>query len=88
MNSDFTESFLKDLRAIKDKGVLRRVRELIESVEQVQSLGELSNIKKLKGGGHYYRVRVGDYRIGLLIEKEIVTFVRALNRKEIYRYFP
>jgi mRNA interferase RelE/StbE len=88
VNSDFTESFLKDLRAIKDKGVLRRVRELIESVEQVQSLGELSNIKKLKGGGHYYRVRVGDYRIGLLIEKEIVTFVRALNRKEIYRYFP
>jgi mRNA interferase RelE/StbE len=88
VNSDFTESFLKDLRAIKDRGALRRVRELIESVEQAQSLVELSNIKKLKGGGHYYRVRVGDYRIGLLIEKGIVTFVRALNRKEIYRYFP
>lgn len=88
MNSEFADSFLKDLRTIKDKGLLRRLRELIESVEQAQSLGELSNVKKLKGGGHYYRVRLSDYRVGLLVEKEIVIFVRVLNRKEIYRYFP
>jgi mRNA interferase RelE/StbE len=88
VNVRFTESFLKDLRAIKDKGLLRRARELIESIEQAQSLGELSNIKRLKGGGHYYRARVGDYRVGFVIENEVVTFVRFINRKEIYRYFP
>jgi mRNA interferase RelE/StbE len=88
LNSEFTESFLKDLRNVRDKGLLRRVKELIENVEQAPNLGELNNIKKLKGGGHYYRVRMGDYRVGLTIENEVVTFVRFLNRKEIYRYFP
>jgi mRNA interferase RelE/StbE len=88
VNAQFAESFLKDLRTVKDKGLLRRVRELIEGIEQAQSLVELSNVKRLKGGGHYYRARVGDYRVGLVIENEVVTFVRFLNRKEIYRYFP
>jgi mRNA interferase RelE/StbE len=88
VHSEFTDSFLKDLRNVKDKGLLHRLRDLIESVEQAQNIGELSQLKRLKGGGHYYRLRVGDYRVGLIIENEIVTFVRFLNRKEIYRYFP
>ncbi|MGH2412635.1 MAG: type II toxin-antitoxin system RelE family toxin, partial [Microcystaceae cyanobacterium] len=35
-----------------------------------------------------YRIRLGDYRIGLFIEGKTVTFARVLHRKEIYRYFP
>lgn len=46
-------------------------------------------MKKLSGGsGDYYRLRVGDYRIGLEIEGEIIVFVRCLHRRDIYRYFP
>jgi mRNA interferase RelE/StbE len=88
VNVAFEESFLKDLRAVKDKFLLRRVRELIETVEQAQSQDTLTGLKKLKGGGNYYRLRIGDYRVGITIENQIVTFVRFLNRKEIYRFFP
>jgi mRNA interferase RelE/StbE len=84
----FKESFVRDLRSIKDKGVLTRVRELIELVEQAQYLGQVANLKKLRGGGNYYRIRVGDYRIGLTVEGDAITFVRFLHRKDIYRYFP
>jgi mRNA interferase RelE/StbE len=84
----FKESFVKDLRNIKDKGLLARARELIELVEQAQHLGQVANLKKLRGGGNYYRIRVGDYRIGLTVEDAAVTFVRFLHRKDIYRYFP
>jgi mRNA interferase RelE/StbE len=84
----FTESFVRDLRNIKDKGLLTRVRELIEVVEQAQHLGQVANLKKLRGGGNYYRIRVGDYRIGLTVEGDTITFVRFLHRKDIYRYFP
>jgi mRNA-degrading endonuclease RelE of RelBE toxin-antitoxin system len=31
---------------------------------------------------------VGDYRVGFVFEHGAVTFVRCLDRKEIYRYFP
>lgn len=88
MNVEFSDSFLKDLRGVKDKALLRRVKELIEVVEQAQTLNEIGNVKRLEGGGHHYRVRIGDYRVGLLLEKEIITFVRILHRKDIYRHFP
>ena len=88
MTVRFNESFVRDLRHIKDKGLLTRVRELIELVEQAPHLGQVANLKKLRGGGNYYRIRVGDYRIGLSVEGDAITFVRFLHRKDIYRYFP
>jgi mRNA interferase RelE/StbE len=84
----FQASFAKDLRALKDKALLERIKELIANVEAAQSPAELSNLKKLHGGGGYYRIRIGDYRVGLATEAEVVVFVRVLHRREVYRYFP
>ena len=88
MKVDFRDSFAKDLKGVKEKGLLNRVREVIEAVEKADSLAELPNLKKLKGGGNYFRVRVGDYRIGVALENDTIIFVRFLNRKDIYKYFP
>ena len=88
MRVEFKESFAKDLKGIKDKGILKRVKELIEAVERVDSLVEMPNLKKLKGGGNYFRLRVGDYRVGISLEDDTVILVRFLNRKDIYKYFP
>ena len=88
MNVAFKEGFAKDLRAVRDKSLLRRVRAVIEEFERAQTPGEVAGLKKLKGGGNYYRVRVGEYRVGLYIEGDSVTFMRFLDRKEIYRFFP
>jgi mRNA interferase RelE/StbE len=85
---EFRDSFAKDLKGVKEKGPLGRVREVIEAVEKADSLAELPNLKKLKGGGDYFRVRVGDYRIGVALDGETVVFVRFLNRKDIYKHFP
>lgn len=88
MKVDFRDSFAKDLKGVKEKGLLSRVREVIEAVEKANSLAELPNLKKLKGGGNYFRVRVGDYRIGIALENDTIIFVRFLNRKDIYKHFP
>ena len=88
MNVQFRASFSKDLRNIKNKNLLDRIKEVIEHVEKAQNLQDISNLKKLKSGTIYYCARVGEYRIGLTIENNTVVFVQCLNRKEIYRYFP
>lgn len=88
MNTQFKESFTKDLRRIRDRELLNRAKAAIEVVEQAQSLGEVPGLERLKGWSQYYRIRVGDYRVGFAIEGNVVTFVRFLHRKEIYRYFP
>jgi mRNA interferase RelE/StbE len=88
VKTEFRDSFLKDLKAIKDKGLLKRVKGAIEAIEGAQSLADLTNLKKLKGSKNYFRQRVGDYRLGLVIEHDTVVLVRLLNRKDVYKYFP
>ena len=61
---------------------------MLELIERVQSLQEIGDIKKLKGGDRYYRIRVGDYRMGLILDNDTVVFVRFLHRKDLYKYFP
>ena len=88
MKTAFKSSFVKDLKAIKSKPVLDAVAKLIELVETAQSLRAVPGVKRLKAKGNYYRIKLGDHRIGITATKDEITFVRCLDRKEIYRYFP
>ena len=88
MKTAFRESFTRDLKAVRDKKLLQRVREVIEAVEKADSPGDLPNLKKLKGAKSYFRLKLDDYRIGLALESNTVIFVRFLDRKDIYKYFP
>lgn len=88
MKVEFRKSFEKDLSKLKDQNLLERIKAVIEEVESAESLLSVSNVKKLEANGNYYRIRVGDYRIGLTNEENMLTFVRVLHRKEMYRYFP
>jgi mRNA interferase RelE/StbE len=83
----FKASFARDLGALKDKSLLERVKALIAAVESAETPLEIPNLKKLRGGA-YYRVRLGDYRVGLVVEESAIVFVRVLHRREVYRYFP
>ena len=84
----FEKSFGRDLKKIKDKRLLKQVQETIDQVESAASINDVSNLKKMQGFDAYYRIRVGDYRIGIEISEGQVIFVCFLNRKDIYRYFP
>jgi len=42
----------------------------------------------MKAYPNRYRIRVGNYRIGIEIQGDKVEIMRVLNRKEFYRYFP
>ena len=50
VNVAFKEGFTKDLRAVRDKSLLRRVRAVIEEFERAQRPNEIPGLKKLKGG--------------------------------------
>jgi len=84
----FRKSFERDLSKIRDEDLLARIKMAIEEIENTEGLLDIRNIKKLKADRNCYRIRLGDYRIGLVEDGNIITFVRVLHRKEIYRYFP
>jgi mRNA interferase RelE/StbE len=60
----------------------------ILQVEEAADIGSITSIVKLKGYKDYYRIRIGDYRIGLRITSGIVYFVEIAHRKDIYKLFP
>ena len=89
MKTAFRKSFQRDLKTLKKSHeILARIRQKIEEVEEAEDLQEVASVKKLSGGGDYYRIRVGDYRIGLAVQTDTIVFVRCLHRRDIYRYFP
>ena len=88
MNVSYKKRFLKDLNKIPDQ-VKQRIQEVVfEQIPQAEDLQSIDGLKKIQGFSKYYRLRISDYRIGLLIEKEKIVFCRVLHRKDIYRYFP
>ena len=79
------KSFERDAKRLpKDAQV--RVKASIEKLRN-SSLQEL-NLTKMEGAKNAFRLRVGDYRIGLYLEGDSVVLSRVLSRKEMYRYFP
>jgi len=84
----YKKQFLKDLAAIP-LPYKKQIENLVFDelpLEDQKSL--FSKISKMKGYDWFYKIRVGDYRIGLYINLDKLIFKRVLHRKEIYRFFP
>ena len=88
MKTEFKASFLKAIKKIDSDQLKSDIAKAILNVESAKSHRQISQLKKLKGYRQYYRIRIGDYRIGIKIVADIVIFVDIDHRKNIYRIFP
>jgi len=85
---EFKQSFLKDLKKIKDPDLKRRIRETIEQIEAAESPREIAHLKKLHGSRGYFRIAIGHHRLGVKMDGEQMLMVRCLSRKDIDKRFP
>ena len=88
MITKFTKAFLKDLDRISQATIKNDILNIIEEIENAKLLSEIGNIKKLKGYLNAYRIRSGNYRVGFLLEENVVKLGRVAHRKDIYKIFP
>jgi mRNA interferase RelE/StbE len=88
MEVKFAKPFEKDLKSISEKQVIIKVDEIIGLLRHTSSLQNIAGIKKLKGHKDCYRIRIGNYRLGLMAEGKTIWLARLLPRKDIYKYFP
>ena len=79
----FLASAAKEFRALPEP-IKRRVAKAIDNLEVNP---RPRGVRKLKGHKHYYRIRVGNYRIVYEIDDEtrVVTVTRIRHRREVYR---
>lgn len=74
MNVEFKSSFARDLRKVKDEEIRIRVQRLIALAEEMGAPEMIPGIKKLRAQGNYFRIRIGEYRVGIIISGDMITF--------------
>ena len=85
---EFEKSFVRDFRKLNSKVLAKVLNECIQTISDAKSINEIPTLKKLTGYKNAFRIRIGDYRIGVIINDDTITFVAFAHRKEIYRKFP
>jgi mRNA interferase RelE/StbE len=88
MQIEVSRKFQKQLKACKDIGIRSKVLTIIEAVATSATIQDIPNLKKLSGFKNSFRIRMGDYRIGIVIEETTVIFAAFDHRSDIYKYFP
>jgi len=88
MQIELTRKFQKQVENCNDKHIRSKILSTIQVVIASENLNELPNLKKLTGYKNFYRIRLGNYRIGLLIEDNTIVFAAFDHRSDIYKYFP
>jgi mRNA interferase RelE/StbE len=84
----FLNSFKKDLIKISNVKLKAQIKAVIVAVESAESLAALPNVKKIQGYPAAYRIRIGDYRLGLYLENGQIEMARLVKRNDIYKVFP
>lgn len=88
MKVAYLKNFSKDLDKIKKPKDHQAILEIIDLVKEVKNITEIPGVKKLTGYDDAFRIRSGDYRVGVFVSEELVEFARVAHRKDIYKIFP
>jgi mRNA interferase RelE/StbE len=88
MKAEFRKQFIANLKGIKNRELANEIEYLIDQIEVIGSVDQISGIKKLTGHHDYYRIRIEDYRIGIKLSGDTVIFVCMYHRSIIYKLFP
>ena len=89
MELEYRASFVRDLGRIRNADLRRRVNRIVEDLEAAATIAEVPGAARIKStSGRFYRIRIGDYRVGLALNADTCILVRCLHRRDIYRRFP
>ena len=85
----FDHSFSKSLDKLKERQIIDRLNELIISMEKAEYLRDIPGIKPMNSHPGYYRIRIGDYRVGFELKRKAeILLILVAHRKDIYKRFP
>ena len=86
----FKPSFIKDFKKLSVSVKMEVKNVCLKDFPALKNIYDFKEykIKPIKGFKNYYRIRIGNYRLGFKKEDNLIIFMRVKYRKDIYRYFP
>ncbi|MBC6419472.1 MAG: type II toxin-antitoxin system RelE/ParE family toxin [Prochloron sp. SP5CPC1] len=86
---EYTKGFFKELAALPLE-VQNRVETIVFEELKSENPFDLGYLHKMTGYKDKYKIRVGSYRIGIVMDKKRQSIIcqRVAHRSHIYRIFP
>ena len=85
----FKKTFLKDLAELPNTHRKKIEKLVFEDIPNMKDIPDNLNIRKMQGYDSYYRIKIGNLRVGCeLLKGNKIVFYRVKQRKDIYRVFP
>ena len=88
MQVEFRKKFLKELSKLPNPYQNNIEEFVFDILPNYNSLSEIGKIEKMTGYKNYFKIRFGDYRVGIKKENNIIIVETVKHRKEIYKFFP
>ena len=89
MKVNYDKCFTHDLKKIKSNNLKEKLLKIISELKASDNILDIKNVKKLKSSNqNLYRIRINDYKLSFKKADNIITLIRILPRKDMYKYFP
>lgn len=84
----FRKSFLKDVKKLKTKSTKDLIHVVIENCENADVIADIKHCEPLQSKGKFFKLKYGQYRFGVYIDKGTVEFLKFGTRQNFYKDFP
>ena len=89
MQVRYRSSFRRDIRRVRNASLRRRIERKVAELEAATAISRVRGVEKVESAnGNDYRIRIGNYRLGVTVENEVAVLVAFGHRSDIYRRFP
>lgn len=88
MQVQYKRKFLKELAKIPSNKVKQIEAFVFDTLPEYENLADTGKVEKMTGYKDCFKVRFGQYRIGLTKINNVITIETIKHRKEIYKFFP
>ena len=84
----YRSSFLKDIKKLKSEATKNLIHSTIDNCENAVTISDIKNCEPLQSRGKFFKLKYGQYRIGIYIDKGTVEFLKFGTRQNFYNDFP
>lgn len=88
MTVEYRKKFLKELSRLPAEYAKTIEKFVFDDLPNYSSLSDTGKIEKMTGYKDYFKVRFGNYRVGIKKENDCIILETVKHRKEIYKFFP
>lgn len=79
---------LKDVKKIKNGKLKSKLLDVVTDLKLAKDLSEIKNVISMSGHSDAYRIRIGDFRLGIYCSENVIIIARFVKRGDIYKLFP